>query len=274
MRFFRFIILFAVVFGLLALPTAAKNPDYTHGEVIYHQDFSEVSDFSKTGIQKGSASSPNSLFFCADGSFRIQTYDDGRVYAILPHTDWTEDFTVEFDFSFQKTANSNGYLAVMLTSAGEEPSNISQLIFRIKGTVDDFEAPSEEMAKSIRLGEQINVKIPVKNGVVKSLTLSANGITEELDRTSLLLIGSGSRGFSVRNADVDISEIYIVNGTDYGEKLGYWAEHSYAESVGTDVPSNGGETAPETGDSLAVMAGLTAFGAVMMMKHLRKRKCR
>ena len=163
----------------------------------------------------------------------------------------------------------------MLTSEGEAPSNISQLIFRVKGTVDDFETPSEEMMQAIRSGNETTVKIPVNNGVVNTITLSSNGMTEELQRTSLLLIGSGNRGFSIRNADVDISEIYIVNGTDYTEKIGYFAEHSFAEdnaSVLPTPPSGEGETAPPTGDFLTVTAAITALAALVSPYLLKKRK--
>jgi len=274
MRLTGYALAFAVVLGLFQCPAAAKNPSYSHGEVIYHQDFAEVSDFSLTDIQKGTASSENSAFYCAEDVLRIETYDDGRVYAILPPSDWTDAFTIEFEFSFRNTSNSNGYLDVMLTSTGEEPGNISKLTFRAKGTIDDFENPSEPLAERIRTGKRISVKIPVENGVVKSLSLSSNGMTEELDRTGLLLIGSGNRGFSVRNAHVDTSEIYIVNGTDYPEKLGYWAEHSYASDSSAEItpPVDNTETAPETGDSAALFTALAAAAIIAIAEYMKKRK--
>ncbi len=279
MRFIKWQVVFAVTLLLLTVPISANNPVYIQGEVLYHQDFAVLSDFSLSGIQKGTASSELSAFSCRDGAFRIETFDDGRVYAILPSSNRTTDFTLEFDFSFTKTANSNGYLAAILTSTGEEPGNISQVTIRAKGTIDDFEAPSPELAEHIRLGETVSVKIPVENGVVKTLFLSADGVTEEIQRTSLMLIGSGNRGFSVRNADVDIREVFIVNGTDYENKVGYWAEHSYADdsaSSGTVTPtgpdSNNSETAPETEDHFPIAVLLISAGSFAAVRRLKKCK--
>ncbi len=279
MVFMKRLLLFAVVFLFLMVPISAQNPLYIQGEVIYHQDFSVLSDFSRSGITKGTSGSNLSSLTCRNGAFHIETYDDGRVYAILPPTDWTRNFTVEFEFSFAENASANGYLAVMLTSSGEEPSNISQISIRAKGTVDDFEAPSAEMSEKIRSGEAVTVRIPVENGVVKQLTLSTDGITEELQRTSLMLIGSGNRGFSVRNANVDISEVFIVNGTEYINKVGYWAEHSYAEDSGSEIPphTGDGETAPPTGDALtatAVLAVVTFAAVFSGTKKLKNRRYR
>jgi len=293
MRFSKIVCACAVILGLFQSPTAAKNPEYSQGEVIYHQDFSQVSDFSLTGITIGTLSSENASLSCTDDMFRIETYDDKRVYAILPPSDWTENFTIEFDFCFRNTSNPNGYLQVMLTSTGLEPSNISKLIFRAKGTIDDFEEPSDELAEHIRNGEQINVKIPVEKGVVKALFLSSGELMEKLDRASLLLIGPGNRGFSVRNAHVDISEIYIVNGTEYSEKIGYYAEHSYVKDCSKEtepctpdipvlpecpenspglLPPCNGETAPETWDCVTFFSASAAVTAIISIKRLKKTK--
>lgn len=268
MRLIRCFVCIMAAFLLFSVPISAGDSVYIQGEVIYHQDFSVLSDFNLSGIQKGTAGSPNSSFSCNDGVLRIETHDDGRVYAILPSSDWTKNFTIEFEFSFRNSTNPNGYLAVMLTSSGEEPTNISQITIRAKGKIDDFDPLSKEMAEHIQNGGAVTVAIPVKDGVVESLLLSANGITEELHRTSLLLIGSGNRGFTVRNADVDISEIFIVNGTDYSNKTGHYAEKSYA----SDAPvSDDPITAPETGDSLPV-AAFAAMAAVSLAAIIKFKK--
>ncbi len=275
MLIWKRLVLFAVVFLTLGIPISAQNPSYIQGEVIYHQDFSVLSDFALSGIAKGTSSSDLTRFSCVNGAFHIETYDGGRAYAILPDSDWTRNFTVEFTFSFAENTAANGYLAVILTSSGDEPTNISQINIRAKGTVDDFESPSTEMIRQIRAGETVTVRVPVENGVIQQLTLSSGEITEELQRTSLMLIGSGNRGFSVRNANVDISEIYIVNGTEYTNKIGYWAEHSYAEDGGTQSsPAEGTETAPETGDAFTAAMILTAIGTFAAAKRMNKRNKR
>lgn len=271
MRLFRCAVLFAATLLLTSAPVFAGQTEYDSGEVIYHQDFSEISDISLSGIKKGTSSTKQSALVCNNDVFSINTFDDGRVYAILPEVNWTDSFTVEFDFAFKEIASTNGYIALMLTSAGEEPGNITSVVFRAKGSVDDFDDVSEEIAKSIQDGEKITVKIPVEKGVLHKITLSADGVSQELERDSIILIGSGNRGFTVRNASVEIAEVYIVNGTGYTEKTGYWAENSYIED---DVPmeaesENGTETAPATGDAAVVTTAVIAAGSAAAAKRVK-----
>ncbi len=281
MRFVRTFLSVVSVVVIAACTVFAEPPSYQNGEVIYHQDFAELSDFQTSEIKIGTSSSDGTLFTCTDGVFSINTSDGGRSYAILPRTDWTDSFTVEVTFSFTEKAQANGYLAVMLTSSGDEPGNISQIVFRAKGTVDDFASPSDALSEAIRSGAPIQVTIPVENNAVQTITVSSGGITEELQRNSLLLIGAGSRGFSARNVGVDISEIFIVNGVDYTEKIGRFAEESYAstfpdtesEQKPEGTPPAEPDTAPETGDtvvSAAVAAAGCMFFAVKRARILEK----
>lgn len=268
MRLFRYAVMVVAALFLSSAPARAGQAQYAEGEVVYHQDFSEISDIAFSGIRNGTSSTPQSSLVCDNETFSINVFDDGRAYALLPPSDWTESFTVEFDFSFTDIASSNGYIALMLTSTGEEPGNISSVVFRARGSVDSFEEVSEEIAESMKNGEKITVKVPVEKGALHEIVLSANGVTQTLTRSSLLLVGSGNRGFTVRNASVKISEAYIVNGVDYTEKTGYWAENSYIED---DVPifceeaSSETGKAPATGDAL-VPAVVVAASAVVVKK--------
>lgn len=271
MRLFRYIVLFVAALLVSSVTIFAGQTEYVSGEVIYHQDFSEISDISLSGIKMGTASTKQSSLVCNNDTFSINTFDDGRVYAILPEADWTDSFTVEFDFSFKNVASSNGYIALMLTSTGEKPGNITSVVFRAKGSVDNFEDVSEDIAKSMKNGEKITVKIPVEKGVFHKIVISANGVSQELERDSILLVGSGNRGFTVRNASVEISEVYIVNGTGYTEKTGYWAENSYIED---DIPVDAGaendtEKSPATGNTAAVTTAVIAAGSAAAAKRIK-----
>jgi len=270
MRFMRYAVRILAVLVLLTVPVFAEQPEYEVGEVVYHQKFSEISESALSGIRKGTSSTKQSEIVCDGETLSINTYDDGRVYAILPASDWTESFTMEFDFSFTEVASRNGYIAVMLTSTGDEPGNISSVVFRAKGTVDNFGTVSEDIVKSIRDGEKVHVTIPIVKGVLSKIILKAGEETQELERKSILLIGNGNRGFYVRNASVDISEVFIVNGTDYEEKTGFWAENSYVENNMSVTEEGKAEIplAPATGESAAAAAAAAA-GSAAVVKRLR-----
>ncbi len=263
MRFVRYILPLVCAILLTAVPASARISDIANGEVLYHQDFADVSDIALTDIRKGTSSTDGSSLSLENGIFSIDTYDDGRVYAILPPSEKTKSFTVEVAFSFDEAASDNGYLGVILTSSGDEPGNISEVIFRAKGSVDDFTAPSKALAEQIAKGHTVTAKIPVENGVVEKLTLSSGDITEELQRSSLLVIGAGNKGFSARNAGVNIHEIYIVNGTGYTAKKGEWVDASYATEQ---------SKAPATGDTAAVTALVSAVCALTAIKRMEQAK--
>ncbi len=271
----RFVKSFLTVLSVLMLTVmsvCAADPSYGNGEVLYHQDFGVVWKTAATEIQRGTSSHRNAVFYLADGHFVLDTQTSGRLYAILPTTPRTKTFTVELSFSFDKISADNGYLGIMLTSSGKEPGNISQVVIRAKGAVDDFEAMSEAMAERIRAGETVDVKIPVKNGVVQKLILTSGDITEELQRDSLLVLGSGNCGFSARNAVVNIKEVFIVNGVDYKEKTGKWAEASFAEMSETpddpDSPEPDVETAPDTSDNHMIPALVVAVCSILGAKYV------
>lgn len=252
-------------------PLAEADTVYEEGEVLYHQDFSEISDISFSGIKKGTASSELSSLVCDGTTLSINTSDDLRVYAILPQSEWTDSFTIEFDFSFREIAAKNGYVSVMLTSTGDEPENFTTVTFRANGTVDHFKEIPKKIADAMKKGETISVRVPVESGVLHEIVMTAGGVTTTIERETLVVVGSGNRGFAVRNASVDIGEVYIVNGTDYEEKTGYWADHSYIEDDKPVAPAPVQvemATSPATGSSVTLSVALAA-GSAMSAKKLR-----
>ncbi len=263
------------------LPVSAGSAEKAVGEVLYHQDFAVLSDFSKSGIVSGTLSSPNASFLCIGDSLEINIYDNNRVYAILPQTEAENSYTVEFDFSFTAVNTENGYLAFLLTCRGPEPTNLTYLTIRANGTIDNFEKPDEALSKSIVDGEEIHVKIPIENGALHRIELMSERGACTLDRDNVLVINEGEMGFAVRNASVQISEIYIVNGTDYAEKTGYYATQSYAaDESPLVIPTESSpvlEHSPATSDPVltVLLAGVcicicgALFGAALLKIYAR-----
>ena len=251
---------------LLGLPVFAE--EYSVGEVLYHQNFSAVSSASVTGIHKGTASSPDSLLLIQDSALGLVTTDDFRTYALLPEIPWTESYTIEFDFRFGDARSSRGYLAFLLTCWGEEPSNITSLVIRANGSIDDFEPLSEEIAEKIQTRQDtIHVEIPIANGILHEVTLSAGDAECTVRRDSLKRITEGSRGFGIRNVSAEINEIYIVNGTGYSAKKGTFAEASWSDDP-DNVPV--GE-APPTGEPIGLLGMAVCCAGMMVWSKRTKR---
>lgn len=236
--------------GFVTLFAGASDPLPQTGEVLYHQDFSDISDFYATGIAEGTLGSKKAVFDCSGDSLKIETKDNERVYIILPHTDAGDSYTIEFDFAFDDVSSKNGYISYILTCRGTEPTNISSITIRVNGSVDDFKALDETLSEKISSGERVTCRIPIENGALHVIEfITSDGSKYSVERNSVLVITEGERGFIVRNAVVSVSEIYIVNGIGYSEKSGYYAENSYAGNQAAVSESTGGaETSPKTGD--------------------------
>ena len=258
-----YILLLLLFLTISALPCTAA---YSVGEVLYHQKFTDVSTSSIAGIRKGTVSSENMSVVVTEDALGLYSADDRRGYALLPEIAWTESHTIEFSFRFTAALTTKGYLSFLLTSWGEEPTNISAAVFRVNGTIDEFSEPSAAMQKKIREGELVHVKIPVENGVVHAIELTSGNITCTVQRNSLLRIAEGNRGFGIRNASAEITEVYVVNGTGYTAKTGTYAEQCWAD----DVCGNGsGAGAPPTGDGMCLVWIAAAFGIVAVWAKRR-----
>ena len=267
----RMMICLLTLFLSLSLAFSVSAASYQVGEVLYHQDFSHLSGMSTkvTGIHKGTISSPDSMLWLNNCALYMITNDDLRTYALLPEIPWTESYTIEFDFWLCDPISTRGYLAFMLTCWGEEPTNITSLVIRADGTIDDFGTLSPEMTEILqKQQEMIHVTIPIENGILYEVTLSAGDTECTLQRESLRRISEGGRGFCIRNTSAAIGEIYIVNGTGYTAKTGEFSDSSW-----TDDPSNAvSDAAPPTGETTWLLlfpcvTGTAAIWAKRTKRH-------
>ena len=287
-RFLVRLTAFVLLAGLLGvsavLPGFAGDLQKPVGEVLYHQDFSVLSDLAKSGIVRGTSSSENSHFTCEDDALELNTFDNERVYALLPTTRTEDSYTVEFDFAFSEITSDNGYIGFLLTCRGTEPTNITALIIRADGTIDDFEEPDEKLKKAIHDGSEIHVKIPIEKNVLHKIELTAGGTVYTLERENVKVIDDGETGFVVRNASVDVTEIYIVNGVGYTAKSGAYAAESYASdeaAASLDVsaeqeflPVSAEEipaVSPDTGDFMLPYGAVFTVAVMGLLRHWRKR---
>ena len=252
----------------LFLPVYAQNSSVEVGEVLYHQDFSAVTDVSDSGVSLGSLTSPDCFISTAGESLDLVTGNNGRLYALLPSIEKSDTYTVEFSFRFSEIRAENGYVAFILTCRGNEPTNISSLVIRANGSVDNFEAPDPALSDLISDRETVNVKIPIKNGALYQIIFSSGGEEYTIERDSVLVIGDGDFGFAVRNASASVNEIYVVNGIDYEELSGYYADESYATDLSPATRHDGDETSPATWDIsvTALIAASASFAAICLRK--------
>lgn len=278
--------LLSVLLGVSAvLPGFAGDLQKPVGEVLYHQDFSVLSDLAKSGIVRGTSSSENSHITCEGDVLELNTFDNDRVYAILPAAKTGDSYTIEFDFAFSEITSDNGYIGFLLTCRGTEPTNVTALIIRANGTIDDFEEPDETLKKAIHDGSEIHVKIPIEKNVLHEIELTADGTAYTLERKNVKVIDDGGTGFAVRNASVDVTEIYIVNGIGYTAKSGAYKNESYAsdeaaasldasvmqEMVPVPVPAEEVLTSPDTGDFMVPYGAVFTVTVMGLLRHWRKR---
>ncbi len=249
------------------------------GEVLYHQDFSVLSDIGKSGIVRGTSGSATAELTCTGETLELNTFDNERVYALLPAAETADSYTVEFDFSFAEIRSANGYVGFILTCRGTEPTNVTALVIRADGTIDDFDEPDAVLKKAIADGGEIRVKIPVEKNVLHKIELTAAEKTYTLERRNVKGIEEGGRGFVVRNASVKVGEVSLVDGIGYTEKYGVYAAESYAadDAVTTietllepevPVPAKP-EISPATGETIVPYAAAAAAMAVGLFRRKR-----
>ncbi len=274
-------VLIALMLVLMsALSVFAGDSFKVEGEVLYHQDFSHESQFCKSGIRIGTQSSKNSEMNCTGDTLKINTYDNGRVYAILPEIQKEDTYTAEFSFRFSEINAENGFIAMILTCRGDEPTNISAVTIRADGTVDNFDEPCEMIGEAIRNGEMVNVQIPIRGKVLNEIIMTSGEYRCVVERENILVIEDGNMGFSVRNASVELPEIYVVHGVDYEEKTGYFADSSYAADDDDEVilpkptenPDEVPETAPDTGDGCVAVIAAAVSGLTAVCGRSRKHR--
>ena len=277
-----FVILVVALMAVFSVAVSAAETELQTGEVLYHQNFADIGEFRGSGIKVGTLSSTAVEYACRGEYFTVQTKDSGRVYMILPETAHGSTYTVEFSLKFTDTSNPRGYIAFMLTCRGDEPANITPIVFRADGSVDNFGEIPEALAAHIASGSEVKVIIPVENNILRRIIIKTGMNTYTVERDSMLVIGDGGMGLMYRQIGAAVKEIYIVNGVGYTEKTGEYANSSYAtDDSPVILPENGEETggAPATGDCgvvvslmLTVLSG--AALAVLCADSVKRRRQR
>lgn len=277
----RSIVLSALlIICILPLSAAAATP----GEVMYRQDFSDISYPEYAGIKKGTSGEDGCSIEIDGGMLAINNFNDIRAYAIFPQIDTGADYTVIFKFKFTELFKSNGYAAFMLTCTGDEPSNITSALVRANGNCDDFGTMGEELCESVKSGEIVTVTIPIEDRTLHEMKISCNGITETLIKEKVVDIPEGKFGFAVRNASVAVEEVVIVSGINYPRLTGEfairstWSDDSpYAQAgvIGEAFSVYCRDTAPQTSDDAAKLCAaviISSLGIMFVSKRGRIRK--
>ncbi len=206
--------------------STAVSADAVSGEVIYRQNFSDVSSLSAAGITEGERNTVSSAVSISNGALEIGDPEGDRTYALLPFHNCYSDYTVRFSFSFTEAVRSGGYVSLLLTSRGDSPDNITSVKLRADGDCEGFSSLSQRIIHAMKKGETVSVTVPVSGGVLDSMTVSADGVSETLEIDNIVNVVEGRIGFCVRNATVRISEIAVIDGVGYAEETGVYADTS------------------------------------------------
>ena len=279
------LLLTVIVLLVFSLPVSAADPEIAVGEVLYHQVFESGLSIERCGIRLGTAGSQAVYMNTSDDGLNISTYDTGRAYILLPKFYVTDSRTIEFSFRFDEKRTDNARLAVMLTCRGDEPTNITSVVFRAGGTVDGFTEPSDNIKQAISGGKTVDVKIPLDSGVLHEITVASEGEECILEKREVMVVSAGDLGFVLRNADATINDITVVSGVGYSEKTGYYVEKSYSDDIVHELPdlpddflADDTVYAPETGDGSAAAFLLSTifagFASLYTAKRAFKRKSR
>lgn len=274
------VLLSTLMLLLFSVPVNARNYTYESGYVLYHQSFDSDVNLGSCDISLGSVGSQTVDMYITDDGLKIDTEDSERAYILLPDISTSGSRTIEFSFRFDSKESDNARLAFILTCRGSEPTNVTSVVFRAGGTIDDFSDPIDEIKDAISNGETINVKIPLESGILHEVILESGDSACIVENREVKLIEGGNHGFVLRNADVTIDDVYIVNGVDYDEKSGYYSVISYSDDYTQTLPDAeldaelsggcGGDsasaevcTSPETGDGSVALLLLNCFACVI-----------
>ena len=280
-------LLLAVSFSMPFAGAAEWNETMAAGEVLYRQSFADLFHYEKSGFRTGTSTSEGAAVEIRDGALQIRVLDGGRAYVMMPAVTRGPSYTAEFTFRFTQSGMENGSLSFLVTCRGEEPTNITSLVIRSDGTVDDFPAPSEEVSAAIRGGKTVTVEIPVEEGAVHRMKLTAGDASCTLERSDVLMINQGTMGFSVRNDGVAVTDVWVMNGCGYESKTGSTASAAREDpepvkeappgKSGSGAAVETGETAPKTGEKprfkiYQQVAAVTGAGAVVLSCGLSRRR--
>lgn len=267
---------------LSSVGAAEWNESMAAGEILYHQSFADLHDYAKSGYMTGTSTADGADVKIKDGALSIRCMDGGRAYVLMPQVARGPSYTVEFTFRFTESGMENGSVAFLLTCRGGEPTNITSLVIRSVGTVDDFPDPDPDVAAAIRGGKTVTVEIPIEEGAVHRMKLTAGETSCILERSDVLVIAQGSMGFSVRNDGAAITDVWVVNGCGYVEKTGDTASAVRQEKTPEqpEPPPKGNkpaETSPRTGERIRgrtyqQVAAVSGGAAVVLGCGLSRRR--
>ena len=260
--------------------------DYGDGSVVYRQSFSDVSVPDNAGVRKGERNFDGFSLNISDGALFVNCFSDTRSFAILPYFNDLDEYTIETSFSLKNISSSNAYFSLMLTSMGDAPDNVTAVNVRANGKCDGFGELDAAVAEGITAGERVYLSVPVKQGMLSSITVRVGDLTQTLRADDIKDVPYGFPGFVVRNASASVYDIAVVKGTSYAEKSGplkessaYTDEYPYAyfEVNTLDEPFDSDgigtfELSPETGDMIMVYVLMVAVSALAVVFLIKKRK--
>ena len=93
-----------------------------------------------------------------------------------------------------------------------------------------------------------------------------------LERDTVLVLSNERFGFAARNTNVSISEIFVVSGTGYTEKSGYYADNSYATNENPIISE--GVFSPNTSDDMPIFVWVLVGSVVALVIFIVPRKKR
>lgn len=264
-------ILILLLLCFTAFAPFARAAEPPAGEVQYAARFADYSDLRTTGLRFGTSSWTGASLKLDGGELCVSSSSGEKTYLLLPTPDsQTDTYTIVYTFRFTDTLSSNAYCGFLLSSRGDEPMSRTELLIRADGTVDGYtSSPNEKLRQAAAEGTPITVRVAVKYNFLISFSLETDGEIVGAYKPSMLKsISAGGRGFVLRNTSAAISSVTVVNGTDYTQLSGRYAEQSYIAPPEWVMPAL---PAPPTGDAAVLCAAAAAASAAGIFFY-KKRK--
>lgn len=281
----RIIACFFVLALLLSLiPASVSAGDRTQGIVFYRQSFSDVSIPENAGVRKGKKGEDSFSLSVSDGALVINNHSDVKSYTMLPFFNDESDYTALVTFSFSDVKTSNAYFALILSSKGDDPDNVTDLKIRSNGMCDLFGYLGDELSKNIQSGANVTFSVKVSHGMITAMSVSAGNVTRRISLKNVVDAGEGNIGFIVRNTDVKVYDFTVFSGMDYSNSEDFsdvssvWTDDNpYSEQCFDLMTASCGELdtfvlSPDTGDQIAMYIALVVVSAVLIVILIKTRK--
>lgn len=265
-----------LVFCVAAVPCiAADRTALPSGHVIYRQSFADTKGAVLTGIYFGTLSATGAHANNNGGSLLVNGCFDTKSYLLLPAETEGNTYTLTATLRLSDLSTSSGYCGILISGWGSEPRNRTEIKIRASGSIDDFSSPSDAMRRIISSGSRFTVTVPVRNGAINELVLSADGVSETIVRDQIKIVTGGTVGLSLRNMSIELSEILLINGTDFTELSGVFASNSYSTSQNADdgifpKGTTVDPSSPPTADPILFISAIAIFAAGGVLALTRK----